>query len=237
MINDVKLPRHIAIIPDGNRRWAKQNDKSQFEGHRAGVKAIQRTIQAALRAHIEVLTIWIFSTENLKRPQNEVDYLMYLSEVGLRGASKLLSQNNIRLRFIGNYSHLSHRLIARIQKLEQKTQQNTGLILVIAANYGGRWDILQGVRKIVDRVLSKKLKLSDIDESVFEQYLSTKGLPNPDLVIRTSGEQRLSNFYLWQLIYSEFYFSEVFWPDFDEQEFQKALSFFATRERRFGLRK
>ncbi|MBN1684021.1 MAG: di-trans,poly-cis-decaprenylcistransferase [Gammaproteobacteria bacterium] len=232
----IRLPRHIAIIPDGNNRWAIQNGKTKFEGHRAGVKAIQGTIQAAINSGIEVLSIWILSTENLKRPKDEVDYLMHLSRIGLRGAERAIAQSHVQIRFIGDSTGLTPKLFEQMQELEQKTQKNTGLKLVIAAGYGGKWDIIQAIKKIADQVAKGNLKVQDINESLFAQYLSISDLPDPDLLIRTSGEQRMSNFYLWQLAYTELYFTSLFWPDFDAKEFQKALDFFATRERRFGVR-
>jgi undecaprenyl diphosphate synthase len=230
------LPRHVAIIPDGNNRWAIQNGKTKFEGHRAGVKAIQRTIQAAINFGLEVLSIWILSTENLKRPKDEVDYLMYLSRIGLRGAERAIIQSHVQIRFIGDFTGLAPKLLEQMQELEQKTQKNIGLKLVIAAGYGGKWDIIQAAKKIANQIAQGSLKVQDINEPLFAQYLSISDLPYPDLLIRTSGEQRISNFYLWQLAYTELYFTPLFWPDFDAKEFQKALDFYTTRERRFGVR-
>lgn len=228
--NKTSTPKHVAIIMDGNGRWAKLHHKTRSAGHHAGSKAVQKTIKAAVDANIEVLSLFAFSTENWHRPKSEVDNLMRLFLKGLQESTKKLHQNKIRIIFIGDLSQFSVKLREQMKKTAELTQHNTGLKLVIAVNYGGQWDILQATKKLINEKTSvEKLSVED-----FTAAVTTKDLPDPDLLIRTSGEQRISNFFLWQLAYTELYFTDVLWPDFDEKQFNCALEDYARRKRRFG---
>jgi undecaprenyl diphosphate synthase len=220
---------------DGNGRWAKQRFLPRLAGHKAGVDAARRTVEAAAKRGIEVLSLFAFSSENWRRPSDEVENILHLFLQALKSDSKQLHQNNVRLRIIGNLQAFSSKLQQSIQEAEALTAHNNGLTLVIAANYGGQWDILHATQQIAQRVAQGEIQPADIDENLIMQHLTLSDLPYPDLFIRTSGEQRISNFFLWQLAYTELYFPDVYWPDFDEKELDKALDFFATRERRFGL--
>jgi undecaprenyl diphosphate synthase len=221
-----KLPRHIAIIMDGNGRWAKQRNLSRLAGHKAGGQAAREIIKTCSQKNIEVLTLFAFGVENWKRPQDEVDNLMRLLFETLQKHTADLHKYNIQLRIIGDRTKLNKKLQNKLLSAEQETAQNTGLKLNAAINYSGRWDILQAVKKVKSDI--------PITQEYFQSLLSLHDLPEPDLFIRTSGEQRLSNFLLWQLAYTELYFTDVFWPDFHEQELAKALQAYAKRERRFG---
>lgn len=230
-----KIPRHIAIVMDGNGRWAKQRHLPRIAGHKEGLNAVRRIIQACGEQGIQALTLFAFSSENWRRPKDEVSSLMGLFLTALKNEVKKLHENKVQLKFIGDHARFNPDLQAGIQQAEQLTQHNTGLKLVIAADYGGRWDIVQAAKQIIDQVQAGKLLKDQIDETHFNAFLSLNNLPEPDLFIRTSGEQRISNFMLWQLAYSELYFTEVLWPDFNEQELMKALAFYESRERRFGF--
>jgi undecaprenyl diphosphate synthase len=230
-----QLPRHVAIIMDGNGRWAQQRSLPRHAGHKAGVKTVRSSVEQSVKYGIEVLTLFAFSSENWKRPQKEVSLLMDLFMAALQREVKRLKRNDVRLRIIGDRSAFSEKLQQRIAAAEADTANNSGLVLQIAANYGGRWDITQAVRRLALKVESGHLKPDAIDESMITSELSFSDLPDPDLFIRTGGEQRISNFMLWQSAYAELYFSEVFWPDFDAQAFEQALEFFSNRQRRFGM--
>ncbi|GAB7216024.1 MULTISPECIES: (2E,6E)-farnesyl-diphosphate-specific ditrans,polycis-undecaprenyl-diphosphate synthase [Dickeya] len=227
-------PRHVAIIMDGNGRWAKQRGKLRISGHQAGVKSVRRAISYAVSQNLEALTLYAFSSENWNRPAQEVSALMELFVRVLNSEVKSLHKHNVRLRVIGDISRFSSRLQALIQRSEAMTENNTGLTLNIAANYGGRWDIIHGVRKIAEQVQEGILRPDTIDESTLNRYMCLNDLAPVDLLIRTSGEHRISNFLLWQIAYAELYFTDVLWPDFDEQTFEGAIHAFAQRERRFG---
>lgn len=229
-----KIPKHIAIIMDGNGRWATQRFLPRIAGHKAGYEAVKKTIRACIERNISALTLFAFSSENWARPKQEVDALMQLFIYALRHEVKSLHKNNVQLRVIGNVASFNAELQEEIQKAIVLTANNTGLILTIAVDYGGQWDILDATKKIAHQVKQGKLQPEDITAELFQQQLSTKDLPMPDLFIRTSGEQRISNFLLWQLAYTELYFTDVFWPDFDERALDEALNFYETRERRFG---
>lgn len=230
-MSDDRLPQHIAIVMDGNGRWAKSRHMPRISGHRAGAKAIQKVIKHCGKRGIKALSIFAFSSENWGRPQKEVDALMKLFLETLRKETDQLAKHKVRMRIIGDRSRFSQDLQREIIIAEQKTAHNTDLNLTIAANYSGRWDITQAMQRIAqDQIAPEK-----IDETVIARYLSLADLPDPDLFIRTGGELRISNFFLWQTAYCELYFSDLMWPQFDEQEIDKALEFFATRERRFGL--
>lgn len=221
------LPRHIAVIMDGNGRWAKQRLLPRIAGHKAGVKSVRRIITRCAELKIEALTLFAFSTENWQRPAEEVNYLMNLFITMLKREVKKLHKENIRLRILGDRSRFNETLQQLMNQSEQLTAKNSGLTLNIAANYGGRWEICEAFRRIAYQVEINELKSTDVSAELIQKTLSD--LPNPELLIRTSGEQRISNFLLWQMADAQLYFTEVFWPDFDEKEFEKALGFFAKK--------
>ena len=224
----------MAIIMDGNGRWAKNQGKLRISGHKAGVKAVRRSVSFAVSNNLEALTLYAFSSENWSRPPQEVTALMELFVWALDSEVKSLHKHNVRLRIIGDVSRFSNRIQERIRRAEELTQQNSGLTLNIAANYGGRWDIIQGVKKLAEQVQEGLLRPDQITEENLSAHLCMQGLAPVDLVIRTGGEHRISNFLLWQIAYAEFYFTDVLWPDFDEHVFEGALNAFSLRERRFG---
>ncbi len=229
-----KLPRHVAIIMDGNGRWAKQRLMPRVAGHRAGVESLRSIIQRCGELGVEALTLFAFSSENWRRPEKEVGLLMELFFVALQRETKKLNERNVRLRVIGDLGRFSDKLQKEIRKAEERTKDNTGLLLAVAANYGGRWDIAQAVQKLALQVEAGEMTAAAVDESMIQQQLCLADMPEPDLFIRTGGEQRISNFLLWQLAYSELYFTDVLWPDFDKQQLNVALEWFAGRQRRFG---
>ncbi len=230
-----KLPRHIAIIMDGNGRWAKQHGKQRVFGHKNGVVSVRETTEAAAELGIEFLTLYAFSTENWNRPKFEVNALMGLLVETLRKEIATLNKNNIRLMAIGDLSKLPKKTHQALLEGIDNTRQNTRMTLVLALNYSARWEIINAVRQLTKQVSSQSLNPSDIDESVFASALSTKNIPDPELLIRTSGEHRISNFLLWQISYTELYFTDVFWPDFRKEHFYKAIVEYQHRERRFGM--
>jgi len=229
-----KLPRHVAIIMDGNGRWAKQRLMPRVAGHRAGVESLRSIIQRCGELGVEALTLFAFSSENWRRPEKEVGMLMELFFVALQRETKRLNERNVHLRVIGDLSRFSDKLQKEIRKAEERTRDNTGLLLAVAANYGGRWDITQAVQKLALQVEAGEMTAAAVDETMIQQQLCLADMPEPDLFIRTGGEQRISNFLLWQLAYSELYFTDVLWPDFDKQQLDAALEWFAGRQRRFG---
>jgi undecaprenyl diphosphate synthase len=229
-----KCPRHVAIIMDGNGRWASRRRLPRFAGHKAGVETVKGVVRACGEKGIEALTLFAFSSENWRRPQEEVGLLMGLFVTALDQQVRKLHEHNIRLRIIGDRSAFSTMLQERIQAAESLTGVNTGLSLVIAANYGGRWDITEAARTIATRVHNGELTPDQVSSGLVHSLLSLSDLPEPDLFIRTGGEKRVSNFLLWQLAYTELYFTDTLWPDFDRQAFEGALASFATRQRRFG---
>ena len=234
-MSDDLVPTHVAIIMDGNGRWAKQRKLPRTAGHKQGVKATQAIIQASGEAGVKYLTLFAFSSENWQRPKNEVSALMDLFMQSLKDEVKNLNENGVRLNFLGQKDAFSRNLYEQIQQAEELTSSNDKLFLNIAANYGGKWDILQATRKIINDVLQGYLEIDAINEDTLERELSTQDMPPPDLFIRTGGEQRISNFLLWQLAYTELYFSDVLWPDFDEKELKRAFENYRVRQRRFGL--
>ncbi|MCF6202605.1 MAG: isoprenyl transferase [Methylococcaceae bacterium] len=238
MMNDLMAkngnPRHIAIIMDGNGRWAQSKFLPRIMGHRAGVKTVKKIVEFCVEEEIEVLSLFAFSSENWRRPKKEVQMLMELFIGTLQSQIDKLEKNNIKLRIIGDKSAFSDKLQNRIVQAEKQTENNTGLNLVVAANYGGHWDITQAFLKITKKIESGELQAQDITESLISQHMTTSDLPEPDLFIRSGGEQRISNFLLWQLAYTEFYFTETLWPDFDKVAFLDAISSFKSRQRRFG---
>ncbi|NMT63421.1 polyprenyl diphosphate synthase [Marinobacter orientalis] len=227
-------PRHVAIIMDGNNRWAKARRLSGVSGHKAGVKAVRSVVETCAREGVEVLTLFAFSSENWRRPAEEVSALMRLFLFALEREVKKLHRNDICLRIIGDRTAFSANLQEQMARAEELTCDNTRMTLVIAANYGGHWDITQATRKVAEKVRTGELAPSDITDDLIQQHLSIGDLPMPDLMIRTAGEQRISNFMLWHLAYTELYFSPVYWPDFREQEMSQALQAYAGRKRRFG---
>lgn len=227
-------PRHIAIIMDGNGRWAQKRLMPRVMGHRAGVKTVRKVVEYCVQQNIEVLSLFAFSSENWRRPKDEVNLLMELFLMTLQSEVEKLHSNNIRLRVIGDKSAFSSKLQEIIAWAEAKTADNTGLTVVIAANYGGRWDITQSVRQIVAGVQAGTIAETEVSEQLIDRHLQTYGLPEPDLFIRSGGEERVSNFLLWQLAYTEFYFTDALWPDFDAEMLQTAIASFKSRQRRFG---
>lgn len=228
------MPKHVAIIMDGNGRWAKQQGKLRVFGHQNGVKAVRTAVSFAAKHNIQVLTLYAFSCENWNRPEAEVSALMSLFMRALNSEVKKLHKNNIRLNIIGDKSGFSESLQKRIAESEDLTSNNTGLLLNIAANYGGYWDITQAAQKLAVKVKLGEISLSDITSERFQTMLVTGGQPQVDLLIRTSGEQRISNFLLWQIAYAELFFSPVLWPDFNDEAFSEAIVAYQQRDRRFG---
>ncbi|MDD4909801.1 MAG: isoprenyl transferase [Candidatus Omnitrophica bacterium] len=232
--NKGRLPRHIAIIMDGNGRWAKNRGLPRNAGHKAGIDRIKTTSEAAAECGIKALTFFAFSTENWSRPKSEVGALMKMMERYLKTQLGYLMKNNVRFSVIGRRDPLPPGLIDTISRTVKATQGNSGIMVNIALNYGSRAEIVDAVKKIARMYKMDKLKDGDIDEDTVSSFLYTKGLPDPDLLIRTSGEMRISNFLLWQLSYAELYFTETYWPDFGEDEFTRALKAFSGRQRRYG---
>ncbi len=230
-----KLPRHIAVIMDGNGRWAKQHGKPRVFGHRNGVKAVREVTEAAADLGIEYVTLYAFSTENWNRPPVEVTALMTLLVETLRNEIETLNKNNIRLRAIGDLSKLPHKTHQALLEGIEKTKNNARMTLVLALNYSSKWEITEATRHIAEQVKKGVLQPSEVSEQTIADALTTSGIPDPELLIRTSGETRLSNFMLWQLAYAEFYFTAVFWPDFQKQHFYEAILNYQNRERRFGM--
>jgi undecaprenyl diphosphate synthase len=228
------LPKHIAIVMDGNGRWAKKRFLPRLSGHRAGVKAARGIVKFCVERKIPVLSLFAFSTENWSRPGKEVNNLMELFFAALKKEFKILHEQDIQLRFIGDRSRFNPKLHGKITEVENLTRDNKGLVLMIAADYGGQWDICQAVQQLVKESLSGQLSTGDITPAQINQRLSFADLADPDLFIRTGGEIRVSNFMLWQLAYAELYFTDTLWPDFNEEAFDKALLYFSGRERRFG---
>ncbi len=228
------LPRHVAIIMDGNGRWARARGKPRTFGHRAGVEAVRRTVEAAADIGIEFLTLYGFSTENWKRPEGEVSDLMGLLRMFIKRELSALVKNGVCVRVIGDRSRFADDIQELLLDAEKRTVSNTRLKLTIALSYGSRAEIADAMRSIARRVEQGEIAASDVTEDLIEQSLATAGMPDPDLLIRTSGEQRISNFLLWQCAYTEFVFDDVLWPDFDRKHLERAIENFAGRERRFG---
>ncbi|STY30439.1 UDP pyrophosphate synthetase [Legionella wadsworthii] len=229
-----KIPQHVAIIMDGNGRWAESRGLPRIEGHKAGVESVKAMIRCCMTKKIPCLSLFAFSSENWSRPAEEVNFLMELFLDSLQKELPELNQHGIRMRFTGDRSLLSPMLQKQMREAELLTQNNDQLILNVVVNYGGKWDVVNATKKIARLVLDGELSIDEINETNFALCLDTAGLPDPDLFIRTSGELRISNFFLWQLAYTELYFSEVHWPDFGEPEFELALASFHKRKRRFG---
>ncbi|PVX52350.1 undecaprenyl diphosphate synthase [Balneicella halophila] len=233
-IDEKNIPKHIAIIMDGNGRWAKKHLLPRALGHREGVKAVERTLEAAGKLGVRYLTLYAFSTENWGRPQEEVKALMELLARALEKYEAKLKRNNVSLRVIGDYRQFPESLVNKIDDVIESTSTNTGITLIIALNYSGRWEITHAMQRIGQQIMEEKIQVNDINSELIEKSLTTNFAPDPDLIIRTSGEHRVSNFLLWQCAYSEFYFTPKLWPEFDEKSLKMAIIDYQQRERRFG---
>ncbi|NRB69355.1 MAG: isoprenyl transferase [Vibrio sp.] len=228
------LPKHIAIIMDGNGRWAKAQGKPRVFGHKNGVAAVRKTISTSAKLGIKAITLFAFSSENWRRPEEEVGVLMELFITVLSTEIKKLHKNNLRLRVIGDMSRFNERLQKKIAQAEAMTADNSGMVVNIAANYGGKWDIVEATKEIAIKVANGEIHAGDVNEDMMTQHLTMSDLPEVDLLIRTSGECRISNFMLWQMAYAEMYFTPIYWPEFDENSLIEAVTWFVNRERRFG---
>jgi undecaprenyl diphosphate synthase len=234
-LGKTNLPRHIAIIMDGNGRWAQNHSMGRIAGHRKGAESVRTVVEACRRIGISCLTLYAFSSENWSRPEREVNALMTLLEKYLKSEVKVMMKNNIRLRTIGDTVALPSKVRTILGDTIEKTAGNTAMTLILALNYGSHDEILEAVRKLVEQARQGKIDEAEITEERFSEYLYTKGIPDPDLLIRTSGEYRLSNFLMWQMAYTEFYFTDTLWPDFREEQLIDAILEYQRRERRFGL--
>jgi len=233
-ISKGKLPNHVAIIMDGNGRWAKQKGKDRIFGHKNGVAAVREVTESAAEIGIKYLTLYAFSTENWNRPLKEVNAIMSLLVSTISAETKTLMKNKVRLLTIGDTSRLPVRVYKKLEDTIKKTSDNDGLLLVLALSYSSRWEILNAVKNIASEAKRGEINLDQVNEKIFSNYLCTKNIPDPELLIRTSGEQRISNFLLWQIAYSELYFTNKLWPDFKKEDFYAAILDFQSRERRFG---
>lgn len=233
-IDTTRLPKHIAIIMDGNGRWARQQGRLRTFGHKHGVTAVRDTVEGAAEIGIQYITLYAFSTENWNRPKFEIDALMELLVATISRETKTLMDNNIRLQAIGNIESLPSGCRKNLKIAMDKTAANSRMTLVLALSYSSRWEIINAVKKIASEIKNEKINADDIDDIVFQNHLTTAGIPDPELLIRTSGEHRISNFLLWQIAYSELYFTQKLWPDFRRQDLFEAIADYQTRERRFG---
>ena len=236
-MENLRIPAHVAIIMDGNGRWAKKRGLPRKMGHVEGCKVVEQTVEDAARLGIQYLTVYAFSTENWKRSEEEVDALMQLFRYYAKRLLKIANENNVRVKFIGDISRFAPDIIEGIRSLEETSAKNTGLTFCIAVNYGSRDEIRRGMTRMMEDCREGKILPSEVTEETISSYLDTADMPDPDLLIRTSGEERLSNFMLWQLAYSEFYFADVLWPDFNRDELVKAIEAYNGRDRRFGKAK
>lgn len=231
---ELKIPKHVAIILDGNGRWAKKRGLPRNMGHVEGCKVVEQTVEDAARLGISYLTVYGFSTENWKRPEEEVGALMQLFRYYMKRLLRVATKNNVRVKVIGERSRFDADIIEGLNKLESQTGMNTGLTFVIAVNYGSRDEIIRALRHMMRDCKDGRITPEQVDEGLFSEYLDTREIPDPDLLIRTSGEQRLSNYLLWQSAYTEFYFTDIYWPDFNKDELIKAIEYYNSRDRRFG---
>ena len=229
-----EIPEHIAIIMDGNGRWARKKGASRIFGHQNAVQAVRETVERCAELQVSYLTLFAFSTENWARPKREVDGLMSLLVSAIKDELATLIKNNVRLHSIGDINALPNKVRENLAFGLQETRENTGLTLILALNYSGRWDIENALSKIAKKIEEKELRSADIRDCLISECLSTEGIPDPELLIRTSGEQRISNFYLWQAAYAELHYTDVLWPDFRKLDLEKAIEDFQNRERRFG---
>ncbi len=233
-INSKRVPSHIAIIMDGNGRWAKERGLARSRGHQEGVVAVRKIVEAAIHANIDFLTIYAFSTENWKRPDEEVDALMDLMVHAIVKETPDLIKQGVRLLTIGDYERLPDKTKVALKECMEQTKEGKAITLVLALSYSSKWEITNALKILIDDVRSNKLSCDNLNEELISDYLSTKGIPDPDLLIRTGGEKRISNFLLWQLAYAELYFTDTYWPDFNDEHLYKAIYDFQCRERRFG---
>ena len=233
-IESAMIPTHVAVIMDGNGRWAETRALPRHAGHRSGVRSVREIVETAAKRGVSYLTLFAFSSENWKRPAEEVSRLMSLFLEALQREVDDLHRNDVRLTFIGAREELQAGLIRKISTAEKKTRNNTGLNLIVAVAYGGRWDIVTAAKNLATKVLNQELSVADIDDTKLAEELALAGVPDPDLLIRTGGEQRVSNFLLWNLAYAELWFCDSLWPEFGERQFDEALSFYASRQRRYG---
>jgi undecaprenyl diphosphate synthase len=233
-LDNQKIPEHIAIIMDGNGRWAEKHGKARIFGHENGVEAVRSVVEGAGEAGVKHLTLYAFSTENWDRPKSEVDALMELLVHSIENESELLMEKNVRLSAIGDLSKMPVRVKEKLDGCIKNLSKNNGLNLILALSYSSKWEIVEAVKKIATEAIEGKIKPEMINDTLFGQYLNTAGIPDPELLIRTSGEYRISNFLLWQIAYTEFYFTEKLWPDFRKEDLFEAISDFQCRERRFG---
>lgn len=228
------IPKHIGIIMDGNGRWAKKRGEIRVNGHRDGMKTLKKIVKSCKELGVDYLTIYAFSTENWKRPKSEVVFLMKLLDLYIKNEVKYLKENQVALKFLSRKEDLDKKLLTKIAKIEEETKENSKMLLSVAFNYGGRQEIIEGIQTILTLFEEGKIKKEDINEEVFSNYLYTKNIPDPDLIIRTSGEFRTSNFLLWQSAYSEYYITDVLWPDFTKNDLIKAIESYNNRNRRYG---
>ncbi len=234
-IDKNNIPKHIAIIMDGNGRWAKQREEKRTFGHHHGIKAVREVIEGAGEIGVGFITLYAFSTENWNRPKDEVDAIMLLMVNVISAEADDLNKNNVRLMAIGDLNALPEECVTVLNGAIEKTSKNTGLTVVLALNYSAKWEIIEAVKSIATKVKDQELMIDGITNELFDQHLSTNFMPDPDLMIRTSGEQRLSNYLLWQLAYSELYFTPILWPDFTKEHLFEAISYYQQKERRFGM--
>jgi undecaprenyl diphosphate synthase len=233
-LDKTRIPNHVAVIMDGNGRWAKQQGKARIFGHEHGVQSVRDTVEAAAEIGVKYLTLYAFSTENWNRPESEVIGLMELLVTAIHQETKTLMENNIRLQTIGNTAMLPETCRKELNDAIDRTSGNTRMTLVLALSYSSRWEITEAVKKIAEKVKNNELAVSDINDDLISAHLCTAGIPDPELMIRTSGEERISNYLLWQLAYSELYFTETLWPEFRKENFYMAIAEYQKRERRFG---
>ena len=231
MDQNLNIPRHIAIVMDGNGRWARAKNRPRFMGHKRGVDAVREIVKTCHNMNVECLSLFAFSSENWKRPEDEIKNLMGLFMMALEREAKALARNNVKLKIVGDLSEFSDKLQKKIKQVEELTANSTGLNLIVAANYGGRWDITQAAAKLIESGAKTSRTITEEDIS---QQLTTVGFPDPDLFIRTGGEKRISNFLIWQMAYAELYFTDVLWPDFNTEHLTEAIKDYSTRQRRFG---
>ncbi|MBR3520200.1 MAG: isoprenyl transferase [Paludibacteraceae bacterium] len=233
-INMERIPQHVAIIMDGNGCWAKSKGLDRIFGHREGVDSVDKVMEAASDLGVKYITLYAFSTENWNRPEQEVNALMEILSQALKKYIEKISKNNVRLMVVGDKSRLSQLTLSNLSEAEKMTEMNTGLTMILAISYSSRWEIVEAAKRIASEVKAGSLNVDQIDEKVFSDHLATAGIPDPDLLIRTSGELRISNFLMWQLSYSELYFTPVSWPEFKKEQFFEAIIDYQKRERRFG---
>ena len=233
-LDKTNVPRHVAIIMDGNGRWAKQRNHIRLFGHQNAMAAVRSAVEATVALGVEYLTLYTFSTENWNRPQDEIDGLMELLVKAIRDETKTMMENNVKMGFIGDIDRLPPQSRQKLQECIEETSVNTGSTLILALSYSARWEIAEAMRKMYDDISAGRLQRADIGEETLRNYLSTRDYPDPDLLIRTGGELRLSNFLLWQMAYTEFYFSDQLWPDFRHEDYYDAVAAYQQRQRRYG---